>query len=38
MHKPSGHMFSYLVTYRYDLLTEWVAKVKPDINSVGIHP
>ncbi len=30
---------TYLSIYIYDLLvTEWVIKVKPDINSVKVHP
>ncbi len=32
---PNGYLFSYLSTYG---LTEWVTKVKPDINSSEVHP
>jgi hypothetical protein len=43
MHKPSTYLvitlFSYLSTYIRDLfLTELVTKVKPNINSVEVHP
>jgi hypothetical protein len=44
MHKPSTYLvvrylFSYLSTYIGDLfLTELVTEVKPNINSVEVHP
>jgi hypothetical protein len=44
MYKPStylvsSYLFSYLFTYVWDLfLTELVTKVKPNINSVDVHP
>jgi hypothetical protein len=42
MYKPFTYLwnlFSYLSTYTYDLLlTEWVTKVKPNSNSVEVHP
>jgi hypothetical protein len=41
IYKPSNHLvvtyFSYLCTYLQDLLlTDWVTKVKPDMNSVEV--
>jgi hypothetical protein len=36
---PSSYLFSYLSAYIWDLfLTELVTKVKPNINSVDVHP
>ncbi len=43
MYKPSSYLvvtfFFYLFAYVWDLfLTELVTKVKPNINSVEVHP
>ncbi len=40
MYKPYGiHLFSYECTYLYVLpLIDLVTKVKPEINSIEIHP
>jgi hypothetical protein len=36
---PSNYLFFYLSTYTRDLFpTELVTKVKPNINSVEVHP
>jgi hypothetical protein len=36
---PSSYLFSYLDTYIWDLFpTELVTEVKPNINSVKVHP
>ncbi len=36
---PSRYLFSYLSTYIWDLfLTKLVTKVKPNLNSVEVHP
>jgi len=36
---PSSYLFSYLSTYIRDLfLTKLVTKVKPNLNSVEVHP
>ncbi len=33
-----NYLLTYLPTYRTYQFTVWVTKVKPDINSVEIHP
>jgi hypothetical protein len=44
MYKPyylsSSHLFSYLSSDVYStyVFTKWASKVKPDINSVEVHP
>jgi hypothetical protein len=35
---PSSYLFSYLPMYETYFLQELVTKVKPNINSVKVHP